>query len=94
MDKFIWELEVEEGSRFSDPLTLELSVFFPNRLSLLRPSEKHLKESLNFYLNFPFYARGSGVAYVNKLVDKILLVKPFQEAVQVAQDLKAYREQP
>ena len=46
------------------------------------------------YLTFPFYAEGSGSAYVDKLVDEIIHVKPFKEAVQVAQDFKKLHVEP
>ena len=94
LDKFLWELEIQENTRFLDPLTLESALFFPDRLRLDRPDAQKLRRGLEFYITFPFYEKGSGSSYVQKLVDDILHVKPFKKAVEFVEDLEKSNRKP
>ena len=88
LDKFLWELEIQEDTRFFDPLSLESALFFPDQLSFDRLNIQKLRRSLEFYIRFPFYEKGSGASYVKKLLGDILHVKPFKKAVQFVEDLE------
>jgi hypothetical protein len=88
LDKFLWELEIKENTRFFDPLSLESALFFPNLLKFDPLNIEKLRESLEFYIRFPFYNKGSGANYVKKLLDDILDVKPFKNSGQFVEDLK------
>ena len=88
LDKFLWELEIQENTRFLDPLTLESALFFPDQLRLDRLDAQKLRRALEFYTAFPFYEKGSGASYVQKLVGDILRVKPFKKSVQFVEDLE------
>jgi hypothetical protein len=88
LNKFLWELEIKENTRFLDPLTLESALFFPDKLRLDRLSPKELRRILEFYITFPFYEKGSGASYVQKLVGDILRVKPFKKVVQFVENLE------
>ena len=86
-DNFVWELEIQEKTRFLDPVTLESALFFPEKARLIRPDGKKLEEILNFYLTFPFLSGGSGKAYVSKLANDVLRVRPSLSAVKTFQKL-------
>ncbi len=88
LGKFLWELEIQEDTRFFDPLSLESALFFPDQLSFDRLNIQKLRRSLEFYIRFPFYEKGSGASYVKKLLGDILHVKPFKKAVQFVEDLE------
>jgi hypothetical protein len=88
LDKFLWELEIQENTRFLDPLTLESALFFPDQLRLDRLDTQKLRRALEFYTAFPFYEKGSGASYVQKLVGDILRVRPFKKSVQFVEDLE------
>ena len=88
LDKFLWELEIKENTRFFDPLSLESALFFPNLLRFDPINIEKLRKSLEFYIRFPFYNKGSGANYVKKLLDDILDVKPFKKSAQFVEDLK------
>jgi len=88
LDKFLWELEIQKNTRFLDPLTLEAGLFFPDQYRLDRLDTQKLRMALEFYINFPFYEKGSGASYVQKLVGDILRVKPFKKSVQFVENLK------
>ena len=88
LDKFLWELEIKENTRFFDPLSLESALFSPDQLSFDRPNIQKLRRGLEFYIRFPFYEKGSGTSYVNKLLDDISRVKPFKNAVQFVENLE------
>lgn len=88
LDKFLWELEIKENTRFFDPLSLESALFFPNLLRFDPLNIEKLRKSLEFYIRFPFYNKGSGANYVKKLLDDILDVKPFKKSAQFVEDLK------
>jgi len=88
LDKFLWELEIQKNTRFLDPLTLEAGLFFPDQYRLDRLDTQKLRMALEFYINFPFYEKGSGASYVQKLVGDILRVKPFKKVVQFVEDLE------
>ena len=88
LGKFIWELEIEENTRFFDPLTLEAALFFRERYRLGRLDNEKLRKALEFYISFPFYAKGSGVGYVQKLLDDILRFKPFKKSDQFVEGFK------
>ena len=94
LDKFLWELEIQENTRFLDPLTLESALFFPDKLGLDRPDAQTLRRGLEFYITFPFYEKGSGSSYVQKLVGDILHVKPFKKAVEFVEDLEKSIKKP
>ena len=88
LDKFLWELEIREDTRFFDPLSLESALFFPDQLSFDRLSIPKLRRSLEFYIRFPFYEKGSGASYVKSLLGDILYAKPFKKAVQFVEELE------
>jgi lysophospholipase L1-like esterase len=88
LDKFFWELEIEENTRFYDPLSLESALFIPDLLSVDRLDTQKLRSSLEFYIRFPFYSNGNGASYVKKLLDDILHLKPFKKSVQFVEDFK------
>ena len=88
LGKFLWELEIQEDTRFFDPLSLESALFFPDQLSFDRLNIQKLRRSLEFYIRFPFYEKGSGASYVKKLLDDIVRVKPFKNSVQFVEDLE------
>jgi len=88
LGKFLWELEIQEDTRFFNPLSLESALFFPDQLGFDRLNIQKLRRSLEFYIRFPFYAKGSGASYVKKLLGDILHVKPFKTAVQFVEDLE------
>jgi hypothetical protein len=88
LDKFLWELEIKENTRFFDPLSLESALFSPDQLSFDRPNIQKLRRGLEFYIRFPFYEKGSGASYVKKLLDDIVRVKPFKNSVQFVEDLE------
>ena len=88
LDKFLWELEIQKNTRFLDPLTLESALFFPDRYRLDRLDTQTLRRDLEFYIKFPFYKKGSGISYVQKLADDILRIKPFKNAAKFVEDLK------
>ena len=94
LDKFWWELEIQKNTRFLDPLTLESTLFFPDQLRLDRPDAQKLRRGLEFYITFPFYEKGSGASYVQKLVGDILRIKPFKKAVQFVEDLEKSNKEP
>ncbi|SVC06456.1 uncharacterized protein METZ01_LOCUS259310, partial [marine metagenome] len=52
------------------------------------PDSKTLRRDLEFYITFPFYEKGSGASYVQKLVGDILRVKPFKKVVQFVENLE------
>ena len=88
LDKFLWELEIKENTRFFDPLSLESALFSPDQLSFDRLNIQKLRRGLEFYIRFPFYEKGSGASYVKKLLGDILHVKPFKHSVQFVEDLE------
>ncbi|SVC21506.1 uncharacterized protein METZ01_LOCUS274360, partial [marine metagenome] len=94
LDKFLWELEIQENTRFLDPLTLESALFLPEKLGLDRPDAQTLRRRLEFYITFPFYEKGSGVNYVQKLLGDILRIKPFKNAVEFVEDLEKSNREP
>ena len=94
LDKFLWELEIQANTRFLDPLTLEAALFFPEQYRLDRLDTQKLHQALEFYFTFPFYEKGSGVNYVQKLLDDILRVKPFKNAVQFVENLEKATKSP
>ena len=77
-----------ENTRFLAALTLESALFFPDRYRLDRLDTQTLRRDLEFYIKFPFYEKGSGISYVQKLVDDILRIKPFKNAVKFVEDLE------
>ena len=87
LDNFVWELEIQENTRFLDPMTLEWALFFPDKVRLVRPEGKKLEEILNFYLTFPFFSDGSGKAYVGRLAKEVLRIQPSPSAVKVVRKL-------
>ena len=88
LDKFLWELEIQENTRFYDPLSLESALFFPDQLNVDRLDIQKLRRSLEFYIRFPFYSNGNGASYVKKLLDDILHFKPFKKSAQFVEDFE------
>jgi lysophospholipase L1-like esterase len=88
LDKFLWELEIQENTRFYDPLSLESALFFPGQLNIDRLDIQKLRRSLEFYIRFPFYSNGNGASYVKKLLDDILHFKPFKKSGQFVEDFE------
>ena len=84
----MWELEIQEKTRFIDPLILEAALFFPGQYRLERLDSQKLRRALEFYITFPFYEKGSGASYVQMLLGDILRVKPFEKAVPFVEDIK------
>jgi hypothetical protein len=88
LDKFLWELEIQENTRFYDPLSLESALFFPGQLNVDRLAIQKLRRNLEFYIRFPFYSNGNGASYVKKLLDDILHFKPFKKSAQFVEDFE------
>ncbi|SVD93585.1 uncharacterized protein METZ01_LOCUS446439, partial [marine metagenome] len=88
LDKFLWELEIQENTRFIDPLDLESALFFPEKLGFDRADIQKLRKNLEFYKTFQFYENGSGANYVKKLLADILRVKPFEKSIQFVEKLE------
>lgn len=94
LDKFLWELEIQENTRFFDPLSLEAALFFPDKYFFDRIDPEKLQIALEFFIKFPFYNKGSGASYVQKLLDDIVRVKPFKNTVKFVEDLDKIRKEP
>ena len=88
LDKFLWELEIQENTRFFDPLSLESALFFPDKLSFDPLDIKKLRKNLEFYVRFSFLDKGSGVNYVKNLLGVMLRVKPFKQTVDFVKEFE------